>query len=373
MIYFYDIDLDLELNERILEISEKGLNRTNNSPRELELYLRNKGMASNNIGLIYNDFGNYKDALLNFQVSLQIAEHFKDSIKQGNATNNIGMIYMHLHMHDKALEYYDRSILFDPDDAYSLATYYNNVGLCYYALGDTIKALDSYFLSLRYADISDDYAGKGNTLSNIGLIYTNQEKLDTAVFYFTEAITFYERIDDKAGISQAMEKIGTCYMFMGKYTITKVYCEKAYNLAKESKSLTALKGSCDCLYSVNKLTGDKSEALRYFEEYHFYRDSLESNSKNQEILKLDFQFNMDRQRLADSLQFANEEEVQRLKYDTDLAKKQKTQNALFVGLALLLLLGILAFVGYQSKKRDNQIIARQKQEVETQKDRKSVV
>ncbi len=367
LIYLYDTELDLELNERMLEIAESGLRRESKSNKEAEFYLRSKGMAKNNIGLIYNEFGNYKEALRNFQASLLVAEYFNDSLTLGSATNNIGMIYLKLKLPEKALEFYNKSITYDSESAYSLATYNNNAGLCYYEMGDTAKALESYKLSLRYSDICEDYYGKGNTLSNIGLIYTNKELFDSAIFNFTEAIEMYKLVDHSPGISFAMKSIGYCYMFQGRLPVALAYCEQAYNLAKESKSLEGLKESCDCLYSVHKKSGNDKSALAYLEENLLYVDSLEGSAQNQEVMKLDFQFNLDRQRLQDSLQFANQQQVQTLVYEKDLHKKEKVQYILFAGIGVFAIVGVLIFVGYIRKKRDHEIIAKQKLEVETQK------
>jgi tetratricopeptide (TPR) repeat protein len=147
IIYQFNPDLDFELNQQMLEIAERGMNVPNIGASERELYIRYKGLACNNIGLIYNEYGNYKEALTNFQIGLEIAEYFQDSIRLGNATNNIGMIYMHMKMPEKAMEYYNRSITFDEDDAYSLATYHNNMGLVYVEMKDTAKAIESYLVS----------------------------------------------------------------------------------------------------------------------------------------------------------------------------------------------------------------------------------
>src|SRR5688572_27439687 len=93
IIYYYDTDLDVELNKKIIEIATKGAQKPDIGVHEKEFYFSYKGIALNNLGLLNIDFGNYYDALKSLQESLLIAEYFKDSIKQGNCLNNIGMIY----------------------------------------------------------------------------------------------------------------------------------------------------------------------------------------------------------------------------------------------------------------------------------------
>ncbi len=367
IIYQLDPDLDFELNQKMIEIAERGMNVPNIGASERELYIRYKGLACNNIGLIYNEYGNYKEALTNFQIGLEIAEYFEDSVRLGNATNNIGMIYMHMKMPEKAMEYYNRSITFDQDDAYSLATYHNNMGLVYVEMKDTAKAIESYLVSLKYATTSADYYGKGNTLSNIGLIYTQRMQYDTAIYYFTEAISFYEQVDYKSGIAIAYKSIGWIYLLLGKPDIGLAYCEKGYTLAQESKSLNAIKENCNCLYEGYNDKGNTKMALHFLEEHILYQDSLESNSKNQELLKLDFQYNLEKQRIQDSLQSANEKRIQSIAFENKIHKEEKVQYILFAGIGICAIIGIFIFVGYVRKKRDHEIIAKQKVEVEIQK------
>lgn len=367
IIYAYDPELDIELNKQIIDISNQGLTRGNLTSREIELYLGAKGMACNNMGLVQVDYGNYKEALENFQFSLQIGEYFQDSVKQGNALNNIGMIYKHLHQPSKALSFYEKSMNYSMKDAYAYGTYYNNIGICYFEMNEPDKALECYKKSLVYADSCKDYGGKGNTLANIGLIFIKQQQFDSAIFYLDYAIETYQIVDDKNGLAFANKNIGDSYFELGDYQRSLEYCKKAYQLADESKSLLAQKESCLCLYKSNKKLGKINDALHFHEQFIVIKDSLESTAKNEEILQLDFEFNLERQRLHDSLQFANENHLQQVKYESTLEKKQITQYILFAGIGISLFIGVLMFRGYLRKKRDHEIIAIQKNEVETQK------
>lgn len=65
--------------------------------------------------------------------------------------------------------------------------------------------------------------------------------------------------------------------------------------------------------------------------------------------------------------FANLQEIDRLKYETDIHKKEKIQYVLFAGIGLLVIVGFFVYRGYSIKKKDARIIAQQKEEVENQK------
>jgi serine phosphatase RsbU (regulator of sigma subunit) len=373
LIYQYDPELDIELNERIINLVNEGLKRSTTGKQEKDTYLSYKATALNNLGLVLIDYGNYVKALKSMQESLQIAQYFNDSTRLGNSLNNIGMIYDHMSMPEKALEYYDSSISFTNKDAYSYSTYYNNAGLCYYRLENFDMALECYEKSLVYADSSADYVGMGNTYSNMGLVYIHKEDFRKAIELFNLAISIYdENTHERDGMSQAMTNIGVSYYELGQLDKSIDYCKTGLELANKYKSLEMQKESCRCLYKAYKKTGDASLALKYHEDYLFYRDSLEGMEANSELLKIDFQLNYERQHLQDSIAQATEyaalDEMKRLEHEAEIAREEKMQVILYIGIGVALLLGGISFRSYRLKKKDNEIIARQKEEVEAQKD-----
>lgn len=367
IIYIYDSDLDQKLNEQILELTKPALNNPHLSNREVEIYLGARGMAYNNLGLVLVDKGKYKEALEYFQNALLIADYFDDNTKRANAYNNIGMIYDRMSSPDKALEFFNKSFSLDSSDAFSKGTYYNNSGLCYFALGDTNKALESYKLSLKYSASIEDYSGMGNTYSNMALILFNRNLFEEALQNYDSAIAAYQKVGVDEGIALAYNGKGDVYLELNQSQPAKENCEMGYLLAKESGSLSGLKANCNCLYFVYKNTGNVQKALEFHELYVGYRDSLEKTEKKQEVLKLDFQFNLNQQKSRDSIEFAHQQKMERISYETSLERKQNFQYFLFAGIAVCVIVGLLLLRGFLQKKRDHEIIAQQKKEVELQK------
>ncbi|MEZ4687766.1 MAG: tetratricopeptide repeat protein [Bacteroidia bacterium] len=76
--------------------------------RRLKKNRDKKGIAAilNNIGLIYNDQGNYPRALEYYQNSLAIKEELGDQKGIAGGLVNIGIIYYGQGNYPRALEYY---------------------------------------------------------------------------------------------------------------------------------------------------------------------------------------------------------------------------------------------------------------------------
>jgi len=368
IIYIYDSELDVTINQTLLELCNEGLSKSGISKGEMLLYYRTKGLANNNLGLVCVQYGDYLKALNHFHVSQTIAEKLNDTLKIASAINNIGMIYDHLGDSEKALENYKRSLELDGDDLGSRAAYLNNMGICYVALNDHEKALACYQESLELAKQGEDLMGQANTLCNIGLIHVKEGEDEMARPYFEQGLSIYKQVGNKGGTAFALISIGDIDNVRGNHKKAVKLCLEGLDLANQAKSVMHQKEGCDCLYEAYKNLGDLANSLKYHEQFVVLRDSLRNDEDEQDIMQQDFTFAFEKDRLADSLSFVNQQETDRLKYATALERKQNFQYVLFAGIGILILVGGLIFRGYQRKKKDNEIIAQQKHEVELQKE-----
>ncbi|MGA1840555.1 MAG: CHAT domain-containing protein [bacterium] len=103
----------------------------------------------------------------------------------GIAYNNIGLIYDNKGEWDKALDYYLKSenIRIEVGDRAGLATTYNNIGLIYDNKGEWDKALDYYLKSENIRIEVGDRAGLVSTYFNIGTAYLNKNDKETGNKY----------------------------------------------------------------------------------------------------------------------------------------------------------------------------------------------
>jgi len=368
IIYIYDSELDVTINQTLVELCNEGLSKNGISKSEMIFYYHTKGIANNNLGLVFVQYGDYLKALNHFHESQAIAEKLNDTLKIASAINNIGMIYAHLGESEKALENYKRSLELDGDNFQSRATYLNNMGLCYVALNDHKQALVCYQESLELAKQSEDLMGQANTLCNIGLIHVKNKEDQLALPYFEQGLLLYQEAGNKGGIAFALISIGNIDIEIGNSKNAVKLCLEGLEMAVQAKSVIHQIEGCDCLYAAYKNLGDLNKSLSYHEQFVTLRDSLRNDKKEQEIVQQDFTFAFEQDRLADSLSFASQQETERLKYEASLERKQNFQYVLFAGIGILVLVGGLIFRSYQRKKKDNKIIAQQKHEVEIQKE-----
>jgi tetratricopeptide (TPR) repeat protein len=151
--------------------------------------------AHNNLGNAYRGQRRYKDALVEYQITLKLRP---DSVK---AYYNIGGIYGESGMYNEAIEAYKQAIKIDPN---FIDAHYN-LGVAYSRLKMYKEAIEAYWQAIK---IKPDYA---NAYYGIGVIYAKSGM-------YKEAIeTFRDVIEIKPEHIDAYYNIGIIYGESGMY------------------------------------------------------------------------------------------------------------------------------------------------------------
>jgi len=121
------------------------------------------GALANDLGLVYQDKGEWDKAIDYYQRSLAICEKVGDEHKMSAIFNNLGSVYQGKREWDKAIEYYQRSleILEKVGDEHGMAFNYNNVAGLYQAQGRLKEAAPLFQKSIEILErIGDEYHAK---------------------------------------------------------------------------------------------------------------------------------------------------------------------------------------------------------------------
>ena len=137
-------------------------------------------MTSNslgNIGLVYQDLGDYDKSLGYQKRALVIREEFGDNSRIGLSLNNIGILYKDKGHYDKALNYLERSLVINEKlgDKSGLGRNLYNKGCLYADISDYQKSLECLEKSLT---IRSEIGQKELEINTIILIYLNYKYLD---------------------------------------------------------------------------------------------------------------------------------------------------------------------------------------------------
>jgi hypothetical protein len=262
-------------------------------------------------------------------------------------------------------------------DASAMAKSYINIGIVWFDLSNSKKAIFNYKKALYLAQQQKDTLIELKSINNIGNVYlTLKNNADTALVYFSRAFVLSEKI----GFSPGMHAIGgniaqiyllqqefekaeeillqlmqsdssiSYYYFIaamiernrGNYTMAIKQCKKAMNMANEPEFLLAIETE---MANIAFEMSDFENAYQYLCHKTALSDSIHSLNVEKHIVELEKKYENEK-RLLDIARLEN----------TILADQKKDQKILFIlGLLLLLLLLVVSYLYFFRKNARNKM------------------
>jgi len=329
-------------------------------------------MSNARLGINYMTLSDYPRALDYLLIALKLNEELRDKKGIASALGNIGNIYIRQENYPKALEYYFRVLkMFEElgsknEIAISLA----NIANAYVNQNDLAKALEYNYKALKICDETGDKRGRASNLYNIGNVYEIQHNYTKSLEYAFAALKIFEELDDKNSISICIGSIGECYLAAARDT-TKIkpdylmpagkadklkkaieYSKKGIALCNELGNLDDVQKFSENLSEAQIMVGNYKEALESYKQYVKLNDSVFGNENKIKILNLETQREM-------------ELKNKQLEIDKLAVAKKRNERVFFItGILLLLFVIIFIWRNYNSQKRSNTQLSKEKQRSE---------
>ena len=322
-----------------------------------------------NLGNVYRGMGNFKLSLkYNFEfLNYVIAKKNKSSMAV--AYGNIGLVYDDLKDFEKAEKYINKSIKLykELNDEAGLSRNYGNLGIIYEQMNDNQKALEYYNKALQMDTELSNKFGIARHLGNIGLIYRKTNENDKAISFLSEALKIDTDLGNKEGIARHLSGIGEVYFNTKNYDKAFVYLERANKIAIEIKNPVLIMGSESFLSDIYTAINDHKKALKHYIIYNTIKDSLRSNEITKISLQRDFQLEIEKKNIKDSLEHAKAQEIKDIKIanqQNEIKAKKMQQYFMLGGIALILVFTGFLFNRFRVTNRQKSIIENQKIKVE---------
>lgn len=182
----------------------------------LFIYLHSKDSAEmakiyNNLGIIHGQRGAYVKAIEFYNKSLAIIQTPRFSEGIGKIKNNIGALYYRLNNFEKAKPYFESAYqtALANKDQLLMRSAQNNLGLILYKEKNYSQALEIFNECAILADNLNDTAAKGDAYLNIGNIYLDLKKTDSAFHFLTKALLIYQK--NNKSLAQVWLSIGKAH------------------------------------------------------------------------------------------------------------------------------------------------------------------
>ncbi|AHM58877.1 histidine kinase [Flammeovirgaceae bacterium 311] len=294
------------------------------------------------------------------EIFFQAAEQFKQLGKKGSlaaAYAHIAQTYRMQNHHLHSIKYYHMAIgIFrEEKDTVRVASTLLNLGYQYLkfnkpdsALIPTLEA-ETMFRAVGFEQ------GVAYALGNSGLMYAALQQDRKAENKLKEAIAILEKLHDEYAITEYLIEIAAIYQSRQEYSRALSYAKQGYALAENNKYMEFLRDASQRLSEIHAAMGQHNEAFNFLKKHNTYRDSL----INEEAIR----------KMAD---LRTDYELAQKQADIDRLEVEKNnQQLMLAALLITLLLGsavIFLLIKYnRGKKRANVLLAKQKQELEKQR------
>ncbi len=320
--------------------------------------LVNAGHCQMALGNIQYDQTNYDEALVNYFESLKTATSINNNKGISSALIWIGIIYQHAKAdYSAAISTYKEALVYADKDGNDLnkAYIFGNLAIIYNEQDRYDSAIFYNKASLAIKIKFQDQRGIGNSYNNIGNDFYESGLLDSAIYYYRRSLDIREQLNDQTGIVSAKINLSRIYMDADNYKVAEELLIYADSLARKLNYKDALQNTTLFLSELYEKQGSLVKALLAYKSYKAVSDSIFNIASDQSISELQIAFDTEKKEQQIALQSAQ-------------IAEQKAQNqlslAIIIGLILsLLLLGALVIL-IRSRARKNQAIAKQEMEIQ---------
>lgn len=332
-----------------------------------EQYQFKKGLAK--VYLCLSVLSRYKGenaTAISYQLkSLGYFEEIKDKSNMAKVYGNMGITYWQQGNYEQALKFYNKALEIDLqlNNKRGISAGYNNIGGIYAQQKNNQKALECFLKTIKIDEEIGDEMGLSDTYGNIGNIYFDMGKYDESIGYQLKSIDLSKKVGNKNALCTGYMNMGAAYAKTKKYNDAIANCKLAMEIAKEINYKEAIKNTYKLFAEIYAETGDHKQAYDYFRNYSNLHDSLINEESNRQVTEMQTKYETDKKEKQNKLlQIENELSVKTI-------HQQKVTSYFIIG-GLILSIALIFFVlrGYRHKQRANEIITRQKEEVELQKE-----
>ncbi len=295
--------LALDLSSKLLRTNlSEALEYSNMAVEEADQIKNDSlGLAAHlNQGNIYLQLGNYARAMQMYQYVLQ-----KKPIPAMAAVayGNIGSVYYYQRDHKTALQNYlkasqDFSEIKNLKDKKLLlikANLMNNIGIIY----EETKKFDSariyYNEGLRLGQELNEHEVTANVLNNFGTFYEDQDSLQLARAYYLRALRMRQQNNNLYGLARSYHNLGQFYMDRIHKTDSAIsYLNKSVDVGTSVGAWQTVGSASDMLYRAYLKKENYKEALDALAHSRQVNDSIFNEETTRKIAQLEMQFEFDK-------------------------------------------------------------------------------
>jgi two-component system, NtrC family, sensor kinase len=229
--------------------------------------------------------GNFQESILVFNQSLNEYRDIEDQTGEANILSNLGSIYFMTGNSSRALELHFQSLKIaeEIDNKLRIGTSYNNIGTVYHQNKTTeSEALESYKKSLAVFQEIDYEPGIATASMNIGEVYFLGMQLDSAIYYHQMALTL---CDGTIDATFPLTQLGEIFGILGDFENALAYHQRSLEISEKLGAKFELTESLIGFAHTQKKQGNLQEAIRILERAKILAEEIEAKKELEEVFE----------------------------------------------------------------------------------------
>lgn len=299
-------------------------------------------------GVAYRNSGDYTNAFEFYYKGLELAIKYNLLEQQGYAYTNMGNLYIYQEYFEDAVENLTKSLeIADSLDNQKMLAYSNlNLGRAYLLNLEYEKALSYFNTSINIRIDLKDIGGQAVCIKYIADVYTELQKLDSALILYKKSLELTDFDDDKDLLANIYNKISYLYLKKDKLAEADLYAHKSFEVASEVGTKLRMKEAAKSLADIYMINNNFEKACHYQNLVICYTDTLFSQKLTEKITNI--KNLMEQQQKQSEIDILNRDtEIKDLK----LAKQKNFILSLISVLTLTFVLIILLFFSNKQRKK----------------------
>jgi tetratricopeptide (TPR) repeat protein len=300
---------------------------------------------------------------IEFQLkALRVAESMKDTLSISKCYNNLGLAYGLIKDFNSSLSYYRKSLSISLSSNELLGKAYSNLGGLFLDQRQLDSALHYFELALATRLKGSDEDQLGSIYGNLGGVWGDKGDHKKSIEFFLLAIKIQEKTGDERGLTYNYGGLGVEYLAIKDFKQAELYLNKCYDLAKKNNTYDEIMRGCEYLAGLYNKTGDYKKAFEFKSKELMYKDSILTESNNEQIHKLQANYEFEKKQreieLAQTKVKAQEAEIK---------LQNTTKYFLIAGVVLFIFISFFMYNRFTVTRKQKSIIEQKEKETSAQK------